>query len=247
MLLDILCTDNYEMFNVKLARVIGLLGAVYINILLNIQQKATKKDRLEGGYIILDRKFVEDRTSITIEQQRELDANLSSLKLIHKQDGDKLFVDVEALSALTLEEDEQVLKEIKGVATRVRKGARSGGMTQRQKAAEALKGYLVCSNEELLTAYKNWIDGVYANPKGFLSRRAIELFQQGVDNYARNDLDLALKIVEIATINGYRNVDWAIEVFKRDYARDFYKQYAPQTPTAQAVKAPKRIATGESF
>ena len=246
MLLDILCSDNYEMFNVKLAKVVGLQGAVYINVLLNIQQKATKKEKLEEGYILLDRKYVKERTSIDEDVQRELDENLSKLRLIHRKDDDRLFIDVEALSALTLEEDEGVIKDINEVATRVKKAVHNRGMTQRQRQAESLKGYLVCSNLELLNAYKGWVDGVYANPKGFLSKRAIEIFQRGVDDFAKGDLDLALKIVEIATVNGYRNVDWAIELFNKDYARDFFRQYV-DTKNAEPVRIPKRVATGESF
>ena len=52
-----------------------------------------------------------------------------------------------------------------------------------------MKTKINCQNEELRQAYEEWIDGVYANPKGFLSARSISIFQKTVDDFARGDLD----------------------------------------------------------
>ena len=104
-------------------------------------------------------------------------------------------------------------------------------MSMRQKTILELKDFIKCSNEELLNAYRDWVDGVYANPRGYLSKRAIIVFQRDVDEFARGDLDLALKIIEIATINGWRCAEWAINTFKKDYAKDFYANYTQVAPS----------------
>jgi len=93
-----------------------------------------------------------------------------------------------------------------------------------------------------LTAYQDWVDGVYANPKGFLSKSAIQVFQRTIDEYAKGDLDLALKLIEIATVNGYRDANWAINVFKKDYETSWKKTHQISTPAARAP-----ITGGEVF
>ncbi len=65
--------------------------------------------------------------------------------------------------------------------------------TQRQLQINALKNCIECSNYELLTALREWVDGVYTRPNGFLSKLAIKTFQNTLNNYTKGDLDLALK------------------------------------------------------
>ena len=69
----------------------------------------------------------------------------------------------------------------------------------------------------MLRIYCDWIDGVYANPKGFLSIRAIKIAQDTVDKFADHDLDKALQLINIATVNGYRDMNWAIEQYRKNY------------------------------
>ena len=47
MLLDLLSTDNLVNYNVKIAQIMGLHTAIYINELINISNKAIKKKKLE--------------------------------------------------------------------------------------------------------------------------------------------------------------------------------------------------------
>ena len=93
---------------------------------------------------------------------------------------------------------------------------------------EALKQGLNISNSELLEAYKGWIDGVYSNPKGFLSKRSIEIFQNQLNDYTKGDLDVALAILDIATVNGYRDVTWAITKYEERKPKRGRKPNPPQ-------------------
>ena len=79
----------------------------------------------------------------------------------------------------------------------------------------------------MFEAYCNWIDGVYANPKGFLSKRAVEIFQQKVETFANHDLDVALAVIDIAATNGYRDADWALNKY-REKSRSSLNLNAPQ-------------------
>ena len=82
-----------------------------------------------------------------------------------------------------------------------------------------LKNSIVCSNYELLTALRDWVDGVYARPGGFLSKSSIKLFQDTLNNYTQGDLDLALAVVRVATIQGYRDCTWAINLYESNKAK----------------------------
>ena len=224
MLTDLMCTDNYAMFNIKVANVMGLHAAVYVNEILNITQKAQQKRKIVNGYVTIDRDYVHRRTTIFPEEQISIDKKLVGIGvlLVAEDNPDNIQLSVDTLANLVAADDANLLKKVTKL-TEVKSVVQSSTkMSVRQKTILELKDFIKCSNEELLTAYRDWVDGVYANPKGYLSKRAIIVFQRDVDEFARGDLDLALKIIEIATINGWRCAEWAINTFKKDYAKDFY-------------------------
>lgn len=234
MLTDLMCTDNYAMFNIKVANVMGLHAAVYVNEILNITQKAQQKRKIVNGYVTIDRDYVHRRTTIFPEEQISIDKKLVGIGvlLVAEDNPDNIQLSVDTLANLVAADDANLLKKVTKL-TEVKSVVQSSTkMSMRQKTILELKDFIKCSNEELLTAYRDWVDGVYANPKGYLSKRAIIVFQRDVDEFARGDLDLALKIIEIATINGWRCAEWAINTFKKDYAKDFYANYAQVVPSA---------------
>lgn len=238
MLTDLLCSDNYANFNIKIAHMIGLHSAIYVNELLNISQKATKKKKLTDDFMTIDRAYIQQRTTLIPDEQVTIDQKLAKIKVIeiNPDNPDMVKLNIDTLTNIAIDDDAKLLGKVTKLTTVKSVTTPGAKLSMRQRNILALKDSIVCSNEELLQAYKDWVDGVYANPKGFLSAKAIALFQQGVDNFAKGDLDLALKIVDIATINGYRNVDWAINVFQKDYAKDFYRTYTPVEPNSKLVK-----------
>lgn len=242
MLLDLLCTDNYMSFNIKVANTMGLHAAIYINELLNISRKAEKKATFTpDGFMLVDRKYITSRTTLSVEEQSVLDRKIQGVGVIElKEDNpDCLRVHIDTLANIVASDEARLLQRVSKI-TAVKKTSPGAGISARQRNIQALKNCIRCSNTELLEAYWDWIDGVYANPKGFLSKKAIEIFQRGLDDFAKGDLDLALKVLEIATVNGFRCVEWAIEKFQREYAKDFYSQFVqPATPIPD-VKAPVR-------
>ena len=50
-LFDLLSTDMYVSYNVKLAQVLDLQSAIYISELININRKAIEKNKLKDGLI----------------------------------------------------------------------------------------------------------------------------------------------------------------------------------------------------
>ena len=47
-----------------------------------------------------------------------------------------------------------------------------------------------------------------------MSQRAITIAQKRIDEESNRNLDVALKILDIATVNGYKDIEWAIKIYK---------------------------------
>ena len=50
-----------------------------------------------------------------------------------------------------------------------------------------------------------------------MSKRSVISGQQVVDEFSHRDLDVALKLIEIASIGGYRDMTWAVNSYKDNY------------------------------
>ena len=216
MLLDILNEDNCLNINLKSIQLLGLKTAAYLSLLVAIEKKATRKNKLIDGYFKLDRKYVTKVLGLVVEEQLVCDANLMKVSIMKRKQDDPNSIKLEILLYLSLlnEDDLKLIENVKKQMIVERpKGIK---LSQRQMQINNLKDCISCSNYELLTALRNWVDGVYANPRGFLSKTSIQAFQDTLNNYTKGDLDLALRIVKIATIQGYKDCIWAINLYEKD-------------------------------
>lgn len=238
MLIDLLASDNYLNLNIPMINLLGLHRSVYIAFILNEQ---ARKNSSQDGFIELARSEISNTLTFNIEEQKSLEQQLENIGVItrdvstEESERFKVKINLNVLYSLFASSDEMTTVNIKNIVKeKTTKGTK--GLSQRQKQCNELKYNLTAPNKELLEAYQGWVDGVYSNPKGFLSARSIKLFQQRVDEFAQGNLDLALKLIDIATVHGYRDATWAINLFNKDYAATFNKQYDRQTsikPRAQ--------------
>lgn len=242
MLIDLLSSDNYVSFNVKLANILGLKESIYISELLNINAKAIQKNKLKNDNIIINREYICQRTTITETEQLSLEKNLIKIGIICKgEHPNEIFLDVSMLTTLLTSPDEKLVDTVKLMGKLNKTGANK--MTKRDIIKENLKAQIVCTNAELKEAYEGWIDGVYANPKGFLSGRAVAIAQGVVDEFSNHNLDVALNIINIATVNGYRDMTWAINTYKSNYNPKFVTE-APRglnTPQKRDLRVSEEV------
>lgn len=236
MLIDLLSDNNSISFNSYIASKIGLNAAIYLSELLKQYSFCRNNNYLNENYFTVDRVAIFNRTTLTEEQQLNIDVILMRLNLLLKrrsiQDplSEDYFIHVDNILNLFASDDEKINKELK----KITKAKAPTKLTQREQHKVTLKAGIKCTNEELLQAYRDWVDGVYENPHGFLSQKSIQIFQNTVDEFAKGDLDLALKIIDIATINGYRDAQWAINVFHKDYEKEFTKKSATKSTVRKA-------------
>lgn len=224
MLTELFSTNNYVSFNIKVAEVLGLHTAIYVSELININNKALHKNKInEAGYFKVDRKYITSRTTLQPDEQKQIEDKLVEIQIlqIDPNDRDAFKIDINNLANIAISDDVKFLKDVSKITANVKQPKK----TKRQSYIEVLKDCAAHENAELNQAYMDWVDGVYANPKGFLSPKSVKVFKETVDNFAQGNLDLALKIIDIATVNGYRDATWAINVFNRDFAAEFNRKY----------------------
>ena len=217
MLTELFSTNNYISFNTKIANVLGLHTAIYISELININNKAIQKNKInDEGFFKVDRKYITSRTTLDAPEQKEIESKLANIKVIKisNEDKDCFKVDLNILANIVTSDNVKFIDDIINIT----KNQKQPKVTQRQGMINNLKNLASYpTSPELDQAYKDWVDGVYANPKGFLSGRAIKIFQQTVDDFAKGNLKVALKIIDIATVNGYRDASWAINIYNKEY------------------------------
>lgn len=232
MLIDLLSTSNYVSFNIRAAQVFGLHSAIYISELLNINDKAIRKNKIDNSVFKLDRKYIEERTTITVEEQLNIEKNLIKIGLIEKPSDSKddIIVNVTTLTTLLMSEDEELVDNVKTLE-KLRRNSNNKKKTKAEAEREMLKGCINVSNQELYEAYCEWIDAVYAK-LGWMSKKAVLVGQQMIDETSNRNLDIALKILEIATVNGYKDMTWAVKTFKDNFELQ-YKVQSRQNVTAQ--------------
>lgn len=208
MLFDLLSTDMYVSYNVNLAHIIGLTAAIYLSELININRKAIDKDKLNDGFFNVDRKYIEKRTTLSDKEQKDLDKVLVEVGLINKGTKEShISVNMDALTGLLLEPNKRIVDKAVSIAKRSKP-------TKKEVIIQNLKLSVQTTNSELIEAYSNWIDSVYAR-QGWMSKEAVTEGEKLIDTFSGKDLDIALDVLKIASINGYRDISWAVEEYKK--------------------------------
>ena len=234
MLIELLSTSNYVSFNIKLANLLGLQTAIYISEIMNVNDKAIRKDKISESSFSLDRDYITKRTTISVDEQLEIDKNLIKLGIVEKpnEDVNCLVLNINILTALLMSSDEELLENVEHLSKLKTKKSKT---TKADAIRQNLKTNIVTTNVELIEAYSDWIDAVYAK-QGWMSKKAVTIGQGVVDNFSNRDLDVALTIISIAAMHGYVDMQWAINKYVEQHKlkRDVHIPKSTPTP-AKAI------------
>lgn len=239
MLIELLSTSNYVSFNVKLADLLGLQPAIYISELMNINDKAIRKDKMTESSFSLDREYVKKRTTLTVEDQLEIENNLIKLGIIEKptEDVNSVILNINVLTALLMSTDEELLENVEQL---VKLKSKKNKPTKAEAIRQNLKSSIVTTNMELIEAYSDWIDAVYAK-QGWMSKKAVTLGQSVVDNFSKRDLDVALTVISIAAMHGYVDMQWAVNKYQEQYKVKREINYLPKSTNVTHVELSNEV------
>ncbi len=208
MLVELLSQSNYQSFNIKLAQLLGLESAIYLSALIDINEKAFRKNKIiDNGFFTVDRDYIKTRTTLTKSKQEKIEFELNKLGILELS-NDHLKINLEILTSLVLEENEEIRRDL----SNFRKAANSKN-----------KGDYILENVkknidtklpmELQQAYANWLDSVYSKIN-FVNKQTLFNAQKEVDTASNHNLDVALDIINIAAASGWKDMKWAVKVYK---------------------------------
>ena len=214
MLIDLVSTENYNQYNIQLANMFGLDVAVYLNEIINIYNKAIRKEKVSDCFFELDREYVKKRTTLSLEDQFEIDNKLTELEILTKDKSNVNLIklDIILLVNLMSSEDENLKNHLHKLLELKNKKVKASKQT---KISEALKAQ-VDSKDPLLDDFlRQWIDSVVAK-EGWMTKGVVLTGQEKVIQFAFPDKEKAIEIIKIAIVNGYRDMDWAIQKYKEN-------------------------------
>lgn len=221
MLIDLLSTSNYVSYNIGIANLLGLKMAIYLSEMMNVNGKAIRKRKIDENGFTLDREYIQMRTTITVKEQHELDDQLVRLGVLEINDT-SLNLDVNKLLGVLIADKKIDIENIKRVVKSIEKP------TKKQRMADAMKSNISATNVELISAYADWIDSVFAK-ENWMSKKAVIEGQRIVDENSNHDLDVALRIISIATVNGWRDMAWAVERYNKEFSIRYSNKQTKET------------------
>ena len=112
MLVELLSQSNYQSFNIKLAQLLGLESAIYLSALIDINEKAFRKNKIiDHGFFMVDRDYIKARTTLTKSKQEKIECELNKLGILELS-NDHLKINLEILTSLVLEENEEIRRDL---------------------------------------------------------------------------------------------------------------------------------------
>lgn len=211
MLIELLSTSNYVSYNIKLAEILGLHAAIYLSELMNINDKAIRKDKLSENMFTLKREYIKKRTTLDETEQIAIEDNLLKLGILKKEDDpNAMSINISVLTTLMMTSDESLLNDCKQISsTKAKRQSKEDVVINNVKLCVNTK------NRELREAYYAWIESVVAR-QGWIAKTTVIEAQAAIDKYSNRNLDVALEILKIAAINGYRDMQWAITKYAQN-------------------------------
>jgi hypothetical protein len=234
-MLNLLNTNNYVSVNITLAKMFGLEAAIYCSELLNIYDKAKRKDRLvNGDSFKVDREYIEKRTTVSIDKQLEIDSIWQQINLVikDKDNQDVIKIDTQLVANL-----------IAGTNTSIQPVTINVPLptsVSTQEKFEYIKSQIKADDPDILQALKDWVDSAKTHEKGKnIELVAVRIFQKNLNEYAKDDKELKLKLLEIAILHKHISFQWTINEYEKNYAKTKPEKSKSEKPKSESTKANK--------
>lgn len=191
--------------NKRLIKIAGFEVAAYWAELQSVLKQVVKKQTMdEKGFFLLDRSHVERETTLTVSKQLKCEEKLIELGVLLRdaENPNKIAIAVNGMVAVITDEDTTKLKKT-GKTSADAKAAKIAGIKATMKKA------IVETDPEIRAAYERWIDGMIDAANCRFTKAVVQVFEKTVTEYTNNKA-IRLQIIEIATINSYKDATWAI-------------------------------------
>lgn len=191
--------------NKRLVKLAGFEVAAYWAELQSVLKQVVKKQTMdEKGFFLLDRSYIERETTLTVSKQLKCEEKLIELGVLLRdaENPNKIAIAVNGMVAVITDEDTTKLKKT-GKTSADAKAAKIAGIKSTMKKA------IVETDPEIRAAYERWVDGMIDAANCRFTKAVVQVFEKTVTEYTNNKA-IRLQIIEIATINSYKDATWAI-------------------------------------
>jgi hypothetical protein len=191
--------------NKRLIKLAGFEVAAYWAELQSILKQVVKKQTAdEHGFFNLDRDYLEKETTLTLAKQLKCEEKLVSMGVLVKDpdNPNRLTIGVNSMVEIITDEDTKKLKKTLAVK-KDEKAAKVAGIKQN------MKRFILEQDPDLRAAYERWIEGMIDASNCRFTKAVVEVFEKTVTDYTP-DKAKRLRIIEIATVNSYKDATWAI-------------------------------------
>lgn len=239
MLIELLSSDNYVQYNVRIAQLLGLNTAVYLSELLRVSDKAIRKAKLnDNNYFTLDRKYIEKRTTLSKYQQLNIDKKLIELEILKVDENQDNILSLNLAILISLLNDDTPLtqknckiedntNEEQSNVDCNPKQSKKGRKTKEETSKLELKNSIQVCDDRLKSAYYEWIDSVFTKVH-WMSNKSVYVAQRIIEEVSGGNIEISLKILEIAAVNGWKDITWAVKIYKQDYEPTYRLKYSKQ-------------------
>lgn len=214
--------------NKKLIKIAGFEVAAYWAELESILKQVVKKCTSdEQGFFHLDRDYLEKETTLSINKQFKCEEKLVAMGVLLRdpENPNRLSISVDNMYSIITSEEATKLKKTAAVK-KDEKAAKIEGIKFTMKKA------LVETDPDIRAAFERWIDGMVDAQNCRFTKAVVQLFERTVTDYTP-DKNKRLKIIEIATINSYKDATWAIS--RLGSTRPFVQAKAPEQKIGTSV------------
>ena len=212
--LDILSTRNcYLSINEKLIQMIGLDTAAYLTVVLDALHQAVKKGKVnDEGYFKLDRKYANERTGLSTTEQKHCDDRLIAIGLMRRDATtlNLLSVDVGAVVKFIQQDDAKFIDQVKLTLAKTKKA--EADEYKKEQIIRIAKAQVKTTDFEIRQSIFDWIEAM----DGTLKKAQVGLVEDAIDTYSK-DKQVKIKLFQILAINSWRDPQWAISRYERDY------------------------------
>lgn len=234
-------------YSLDVAKVFGVQSSILLSCIDNEFSYQTRNNMLNGkDTVAISRAEIYARTGLNDEEQKEVEFALQEcgvitvkpLQNVPNKNYYVLFKD--SLDEIVNSSNPSDVIKTSNVKQFVRT-PRTEPVSKRKAYIAEMKGYIKVSDPIIHDYLCQWVDAVYVNPRGFLSKKAMEIAQEELFAYAKTQ-EVQIALLKIAIKGGLRDLSWAIE------------QYEKQNPSGTRnfasyndIAAEQNISSGEVF
>jgi hypothetical protein len=219
-------------YNLEVAKVFGVCTAIFLGCINEeFEYQLRHKSVSANNAISITRAEIYERTGLEDTKQVEIELALTECGILItkpvKNVPNKNYYtlnDAQFIKIMNSVNPSEVIGEEK--AKQFTKQPRVEPINKRQTYIIQLKKKINVSDPVIQQYLVDWIDAVYAKPKGFLSPTGVTIAQQELLAYTKDSQEKQIAILKIAIKDGLRDLTWAIERYEKQSGLDSSRNFA---------------------